>query len=67
MTLIRVSIIQGVTAEEAYAAFLEHQNKDRKTEHVARKSEHAVNKRCWKDWVILVHFVVITVLWYKIM
>jgi viroplasmin and RNaseH domain-containing protein len=47
-------------AEEVYATFPEHQNKDRKLEHVA-------NMWCWKDWVILVQFVIIAVLWYKIM
>jgi viroplasmin and RNaseH domain-containing protein len=54
-------------AEEAYAAFLEHQNKDRKTEDVTRKPEHITNMWCSKDWVILVQFIVIVVLWYKIM
>jgi viroplasmin and RNaseH domain-containing protein len=41
-------------AEEAFVAFLEHQNQDRKTEHVARKPERVANKWWWKDWVILV-------------
>jgi viroplasmin and RNaseH domain-containing protein len=42
--------------EESYAAFLKHQNKDRKPEHVtlkpehvARKLEHITNMWCWKD------------------
>jgi hypothetical protein len=43
--------------EEAYQAFLEH---------VAKKGEHISNKWCWKDWVILVQFVVIAILLYKI-
>jgi viroplasmin and RNaseH domain-containing protein len=43
--------------EEAYQAFLEH---------VAEKGEHISNKWCWKDWVILVQFVVIAILLYKI-
>jgi hypothetical protein len=47
-------------AEEAYVVFLEHENQDRKLEHVT-------NKWCWKNWLILVQFVVIVVLWYKIM
>jgi hypothetical protein len=29
--------------------------------------EDATKKWCWKDSVILVQFIVITVLWYKIM
>jgi hypothetical protein len=48
--------------EEVYVAFLEHQNQDRKPEQVARNPEDAVNKRCWKYWVILVQFVVIVIL-----
>jgi viroplasmin and RNaseH domain-containing protein len=47
-----------IQAEEAYEAFLEH---------IAEKGEPVSNKWCWKDWVILVQFVVIVVLWYKIM
>jgi hypothetical protein len=43
-----------------YATFLEQQNKDRKPEQVAKS-------RSWKDLVILVQFIVIVVLWYKIM
>jgi hypothetical protein len=30
-------------------------------------AEDVTKKWCWKDWVILVQFVVIVVLWYKIM
>jgi viroplasmin and RNaseH domain-containing protein len=48
--------------EEVYVAFLEHQNQDRKPEQVARNPEDAVNKRCWKYWVILVQFVVVVIL-----
>jgi viroplasmin and RNaseH domain-containing protein len=33
-------------AREAYVAFLEYQNQDRKLEHVARKPEHVTNKWC---------------------
>jgi viroplasmin and RNaseH domain-containing protein len=44
--------------EEAYQAFLEH---------IVEKGEHVSSKWCWKDWVILVQFVVVAVLWYKIM
>jgi hypothetical protein len=43
---------------EAYQAFLER---------IAEKGEHVSNKWCWKDWMILVQFVVIVVLLYKIM
>jgi hypothetical protein len=41
-------------------AFLEQHNKDHKPEFV-------VKLWSWKDLVILVQFVVIVVLWYKIM
>jgi viroplasmin and RNaseH domain-containing protein len=44
--------------EEAYQAFLEH---------IIEKREHVSNKWYWKDWMILVQFVVIVVLLYKIM
>jgi hypothetical protein len=54
------SYFTKLEAENAYAAFLEQQNKDRKPEHV-------VKPWSWKDWVILVQFVVIVVLWYQIM
>jgi viroplasmin and RNaseH domain-containing protein len=52
------SYLTMMEAEKAYAAFLEHQNKD-------RKSEHVVNMWSWKDCVILVQFVVIIILWYQ--
>jgi viroplasmin and RNaseH domain-containing protein len=45
-------------AEKAYHVFLEH---------IVEKGEHVSNKWCWKDWMILVQFVVIIVLLYKIM
>jgi hypothetical protein len=45
-------------AEKTYVAFLEHQNQDQKAEHV-------FNKWCWKDWAILMQFVVIVVLLYN--
>jgi viroplasmin and RNaseH domain-containing protein len=44
--------------EEAYEAFLEH---------ITEKGEHVSNKWCWKYWVILMQFVVIAVLLFKIM
>jgi viroplasmin and RNaseH domain-containing protein len=44
--------------EEAYQSFLEH---------IAQKGEHVSTKWCQKDWVILVQFIVIIVLWYRIM
>jgi uncharacterized membrane protein len=44
-------------AEEVNQAFLEH---------IIEKGEHVSNKWSWKNWVILVQFVVITVLWYNI-
>jgi hypothetical protein len=53
--------------EEAFVAFLEHQIELRKSEQVAQKAEDVAKKWCWKDWIILVQFVVIAVLWYKIM
>jgi hypothetical protein len=53
-------------AEEAYVVFLEHQNELRKSKQVTQKVEDVAKKWCWKNWVILVQFVVITVLWYKI-
>jgi viroplasmin and RNaseH domain-containing protein len=53
--------------EEAFVAFLEHQIELQKSEQVAQKAEDVAKKWCWKDWVILVQFVVIVVLWYKIM
>jgi hypothetical protein len=40
--------------EEAFAAFLEYQNKYRKAKHVARNPEHVAHKWCWKDWMILI-------------
>jgi hypothetical protein len=45
-------------SEEVYQIFLER---------ITEKGEHVSNKWRWKDWVILVQFVVIVVLWYKIM
>jgi hypothetical protein len=54
-------------AEEAYVTFLEHQNELRKSKQVAQKAKDVAKKWCWKDWMILVQFVVIVVLWYKIM
>jgi viroplasmin and RNaseH domain-containing protein len=54
-------------AEEAYVAFLDHQDELWKSEQVTQKAEDAAKKWCWKDWMILVQFIVITVLWYKIM
>jgi hypothetical protein len=45
-------------ADKAYQAFVEH---------VAEKGEHISNKWYWKDWMILVQFVVIDVLLFKIM
>jgi viroplasmin and RNaseH domain-containing protein len=45
-------------AEEAYQAFLKH---------IVEKGEHVSNKWSWKDRVILVQFIVIVILWYKIM
>jgi hypothetical protein len=53
--------------KEAYVAFFEHQNELRKSEQVTQKVEDVAKNWCWKDWVILVQFVVIAVLWYKIM
>jgi viroplasmin and RNaseH domain-containing protein len=53
-------------AEEAFVAFLEHQNELQKAKQVTQKVEDVAKKWCWKNWVILVQFVVITVLWYKI-
>jgi viroplasmin and RNaseH domain-containing protein len=53
--------------EKAHVTFLDHQDKLRKSEQVAQKSEDVVKKCCWKDWVILAQCVVITVIWYKIM
>jgi hypothetical protein len=44
--------------DKAYQAFVEH---------VAEKGEHISNKWYWKDWMILVQFVVIDVLLFKIM
>jgi hypothetical protein len=41
-------------AEEAYVAFIEHQNELQKSEQVAQKVEDITEKWCWKDWVILV-------------
>jgi hypothetical protein len=49
------SYFTRMVAEDAYAAFLEQQNIDQKPKHV-------VNIWSWKDWVILVQFVVIVVL-----
>jgi hypothetical protein len=49
------SYFTRLEAGVAYVAFLEHQNKDRKREHVAKLWS-------WKDLVILVQFVVIVVL-----
>jgi hypothetical protein len=40
--------------EEAYAAFLDHQNELQKSEQVAQKAEDVTKKWSWKDWVILV-------------
>jgi viroplasmin and RNaseH domain-containing protein len=40
-------------AKEVYQAFLKH---------IAEKGEHVSNKWSWKDWLILVKFVVIAVL-----
>jgi hypothetical protein len=40
--------------EEAYIAFLEHQNKLQKSEQVAQQTEDVAKKWCWKDCVILV-------------
>jgi viroplasmin and RNaseH domain-containing protein len=54
-------------AEEAYVTFLEHQNELRKSKQVAQKAKDVAKKWCWKDWMILVQFVVIVVLWYRIM
>jgi hypothetical protein len=54
-------------AKEAYVAFLDHQNKLWKSEQVAQKAEDVAKKWSWKDWMIFVQFVVITVLWYNIM
>jgi viroplasmin and RNaseH domain-containing protein len=45
-------------AKEGYQAFLEH---------ITEKGEHVSNKWSLKDWVALVQFVVITILWYEIM
>jgi viroplasmin and RNaseH domain-containing protein len=45
-------------AEKAYKAFLEH---------ITVKGEQVSNKWYWKDWVILVQFIVIAILLYKIM
>jgi hypothetical protein len=45
-------------AKEVYQAFLKH---------TVEKGEHVSNKWCWKYYVILVQFVVIAVLVYKIM
>jgi hypothetical protein len=54
------SYVTRLETEESYADFLEQQNKDRKPEHVAKLWSR-------KDWMILVQFVVIVVLWYQIM
>jgi viroplasmin and RNaseH domain-containing protein len=48
-------------AEEAYVVFIEHQNELQKSEQVTQKVEDIAKKWCWKDWVILVQFIVITV------
>jgi hypothetical protein len=53
-------ILQGCRLRQLYAAFLEQQNKDHKREQVAKLCS-------WKDLVILVLFVAIVVLLYKIM
>jgi hypothetical protein len=54
------SYFTRLEAEIAYAAFLQQQNKDRKPEQV-------VKFWYWKDLVMLVQFVLIVFLWYKIM
>jgi hypothetical protein len=48
-------------------AFLDHQNELRKSEQVIQKAEDVPKKWSGKDWVILVQFVVIVILWYNIM
>jgi viroplasmin and RNaseH domain-containing protein len=52
--------------EEAYVAFLDHQDELQKSEQVTQKAEDVTKKWCWKNQMILVQFVVIVVLWYKI-
>jgi hypothetical protein len=54
-------------AEKAYAAFLDHQDELWKLEKVAQKAKDVTKKWCWKDWMILVQFIFIIILWYKIM
>jgi hypothetical protein len=54
-------------AKKAYVAFLDRQDELWKSEQVAQKAKDVAKKWCWKYWVILVQFVVIAVLWYKIM
>jgi hypothetical protein len=39
--------------------FLKYRNELRKSEQVVQKAEDVGKKWCWKDWVILVQFVVI--------
>jgi hypothetical protein len=46
--------------------FLNIKNELRKSKQVTQKAEDVAKKWCWKDWLILVQFVVIAVLWYKI-
>jgi hypothetical protein len=53
--------------EEAYVAFLDHQNKLQKLDQVTQKAGDVAKEWSCKDWVILVQFVVIVVLWYNIM
>jgi viroplasmin and RNaseH domain-containing protein len=36
-------------AEEAYVAFLDHQDELRKSEQVTQKTEDVTKKWCWKD------------------
>jgi hypothetical protein len=54
-------------AEKDYVAFLDHQDELWKLEKVAQKAKDVTKKWCWKDWVILVRFIFIIILWYKIM
>jgi hypothetical protein len=59
-------LVHFMWQQEAYVSFLEHQNELQKSKQVAQKAD-VTKKWCWKEWVILVQFVVIAVLWYKIM
>jgi hypothetical protein len=53
---------QGCRLRKIILFFLDHQDKLQKSKQVTQKAKDVTKKWCWKDWVILVQFIVIIVL-----